>query len=163
MVIVGIDPGVTGGIFANDLEGGTWIWDIPVMVKSSGKGNQINPYGLFEILNVIKSIQHREEHVVYLENVNAMPGQGVTSVFSFGRSVGIIEGVVASLGYRLHMISPMKWKKAAGLTGKEKDAARTMAIQLYPSLANKLTRKKDIGRADAILIGHFGHKINESN
>jgi len=161
-MILGIDPGITGAISAYfDVKtAGRWcdVWDIPVMAKSGGKGQQINPYALYELFSTGTLAEYHCDYV-FLEQVNAMPGQGVTSVFSFGRSLGIIEGVLASLKFPVVMISPNKWKKAAGLTGKEKDVARTLAIQLYPELQHKLQRKKDIGRADAILIRHFGEKI----
>ena len=153
-MIIGIDPGITGAIYFEHENGTKEVIDIPVMAKSSGKGNQINPYGLSEIIRA--AYKSDGVYTAFLERVNAMPGQGVSSVFSFGKSSGIIEGVLAALKIPVVMVTPNKWKKAAGLTGKDKDAARTLAIQLYPELADQLSRKKDIGRADAILIAHFG-------
>lgn len=151
---IGIDPGISGALFFLADEG-DWltVHDMPIMAKSSGKGNQINPY---ELHGIIEGETRGYKPTAYLERVNAMPGQGVSSVFSFGKSAGIIEGVLAAMGIKVVMVTPNKWKKAAGLTGKDKDAARTLAIQLYPDLANQLSRKKDVGRADAILIAHFG-------
>jgi len=158
IMIIGIDPGITGAMYFQwknrfgDTEKETY--DMPVMAKTSGKGNQINPYQLIEIF---EACHYREnKYTAYLERVNAMPNQGVSSVFSFGKSAGIIEGVLAALQIPVVMVTPNKWKKKAGLTGKDKDAARTLAIQLYPELSDQLARKKDIGRADAILIAHFG-------
>ena len=83
-----------------------------------------------------------------------MPGQGVSSMFGFGVSYGILQGVIASLGIPSVLVTPQRWKKAAGLMGKPKDYARTLAQRLYP--AAELSRKKDIGRADAILIARYG-------
>jgi len=87
-----------------------------------------------------------------------MPGQGVSSVFSFGKSAGIIEGILAAEKIPMVLVTPQKWKKRAGIIGKEKDAARTLALQLYPQIASHLDRKKDVGRADALLIAHFGRQ-----
>jgi crossover junction endodeoxyribonuclease RuvC len=153
-MIIGIDPGITGALFFYS-EDGKEVYDMPIMQKSSGKGNQINPY---ELANLLDQIYARESKV-YLERVNSMPNQGVASMFSFGKSAGIIEGVLAALKIPVVMVTPNKWKKKAGLTGKDKDAARTLAIQLYPDLSDQLSRKKDIGRADAILIAHFGKEL----
>ena len=85
-----------------------------------------------------------------------MPGQGVTSVFSFGRSLGAIEGVLSALGIPYSLVHSTRWKKAAGLTGKDKDAARAKVIREHPEIADQLTRKKDVGRADAILLAEYG-------
>src|SRR5690606_16808140 len=92
----------------------------------------------------------------YVERVSAMPGQGVSSMFNFGMGYGVIQGVLASLGIPYTLVTPQTWKKRAGLAGKDKDNARTLAQQLCPEAP--LGRKKDIGRADAILIARFGGK-----
>lgn len=149
-ITVGVDPGVSGAIaFLTDK--GQEVFDMPVM--ASGKKQQINPYELHHLL--VKMLAGRAaQSVVYLEQVSAMPGQGVSSTFGFGVSFGIIQGVVAGLGVPLVMVTPTTWKRRAGLLGKEKDQARTLAQRLYPTA--ELGRKKDIGRADAILIARFG-------
>ena len=85
-----------------------------------------------------------------------MPGQGVSSTFRFGEALGVVLGVLGALQIPVSWASPVRWKKAAGLYGKDKDAARTLALQLHPEAGDMLTRKKDIGRADAICIAHFG-------
>ena len=154
-MIIGIDPGITGAIYFNTVEGKIVV-DMPIMAKTSGKGNQINPYELTSLLIQPPIDRLTGIEAAYLESVHAMPGQGVSSVFSFGKSVGIIEGVLAALNIPLVMVTPQRWKKNAKLIGKDKDAARTLAIQLYPELSDRLSRKKDIGRADAILIAEFG-------
>lgn len=144
MKIIGIDPGISGAlaVISEDVSG---IFDMPVMSSSKGK-NQINPYELADIL------RFEMPDKVVIEKVSAMPGQGVTSMFSFGKSVGIIEGVCAALGLPVEFLTPQSWKKKAGLIGKDKDYSRTMAIQKYPEFAPRLSRKKDVGRADAIHI-----------
>jgi crossover junction endodeoxyribonuclease RuvC len=98
----------------------------------------------------------------YVEQVNAMPsipgpdgvrrGMGSSSAFRFGESFGVLKGVLAALGIRYELIAPQTWKKSQGLTGSEKDYARTVAIRTFPDMATHLARKKDIGRADALLI-----------
>lgn len=147
MIVVGIDPG-NGGAIAFLHGKHVTVVDMPLM--ANGKKQQVNPAELSKIL--VDNINVME-CVVCIEKVSAMPGQGVSSMFNFGMGYGVIQGVVAALGYRYELITPQKWKKAAGLIGKEKDNARTLAQQLYPQAP--LGRKKDIGRADAILIAHF--------
>lgn len=157
-MIIGIDPGVTGAVaFLSDELKLLAVFDLPVM--TTGKKQQINPYELLRIL----AKEETGTTVVYLEQVSAMPGQGVSSTFGFGVSFGIIQGVVAGLGLPLVMITPATWKRRAGLLGKEKDATRTKMQQLFPQAP--LGRKKDIGRADAIAIALYSNleKDNAKN
>ena len=91
-----------------------------------------------------------------LEAVGARPGQGVSSVFSFGHSFGTISGVLAALKVPMELITPGRWKKAFQLVGTEKEASRALAIQLYPQAAEWLARKKDHGRAEALWLARFG-------
>ena len=156
---IAIDPGLSGAIAVikdysfEMLE----VFDMPVM-PGTGKRHQVNGAELAKILREAKAIhapvKSNENIQVYLERVSAMPGQGVSSMFSFGCSYGIVLGVLAALQYSVTLVTPQSWKKRAGLIGKEKDAARTTAQLLYP--AADLGRKKDIGRADALLIARFG-------
>ena len=123
------------------------------MARLHGKGQQVDPYSLATAL--IDLCAGREATAV-LEAVSAMPGQGVSSTFHFGESVGVVLGVLGALQIPVRMVTPAKWKKAAGLLGRDKDAARTLAIQLHPEVADQLARKKDTGRADAVGIARFG-------
>ena len=150
---LGIDPGQTGAIAVYDGERIEAVLDLPTMARLHGKGNQVDPYTLATAL--IDLCAGREATAV-LEAVSAMPGQGVTSTFHFGESVGVVLGVLGALQIPVRMVTPAKWKKAAGLLGRYKDAARTLAIQRHPKVADQLTRKKDIGRADAVCIARFG-------
>ena len=152
-IILGFDPGQTGAIAAYDGERIEAVIDMPTMTRLHGKGNQVDPYALTTAL--IDLCAGREATAV-LEAVSAMPGQGVSSTFHFGESVGVVLGVLGALQMPIRMVTPAKWKKAAGLLGRDKDAARTMAIQHHPEIADQLTRKKDIGRADAVCIARFG-------
>lgn len=147
-MIIGIDPGNTGAIaFLYDRQD-LLVYDMPLMVN--GKKQQVDPYKLKEIFtHNIKAGQ-----VAILEKVHAMPGQGVTSMFNFGMGYGVIQGVLAACDIPFILSAPQQWKKAAGLIGKGKDEARVLAQRLYPDAP--LGRKKDIGRADAILIARFG-------
>lgn len=152
-IILGFDPGQTGAIAAFDGERIEAVIDMPTMTRLHGKGNQVDPYTLATAL--IDLCAGREATAV-LEAVSAMPGQGVTSTFHFGESVGVVLGVLGALQMPVRMVTPGKWKKAAGLLGRDKDTARTLAIQLHPEVADQLARKKDVGRADAVCIARFG-------
>ena len=150
-MIIGIDPGNTGAIaFLNDNLSFIDTVDMPLM--ANGKKQQVNAAALAKILECCDTA----DSFAYLEKVSAMPGQGVASMFNFGMGFGVIKGVLAARGFSYELVTPQSWKKNAGLIGKEKDNARTLAQQLYP--AAPLTRKKDIGRADAILIARHGKK-----
>ncbi len=154
-MIIGIDPGLTGAIAVIDHGLIIDIHDMPVTAKVSGKGNQVNAALLADIFEEISDTYTREPHViktVVIERVGAMPEQGVSSMFSFGRSLGVVEGVIAAQGWPVEWVTPQKWKKKFGLIGKDKDAARTLCIEQHPSQIVYFKRKKDIGRADALLI-----------
>ena len=149
MICVGIDPGLTGAIAIIGVAVPIEIHDMPVSAKLAGKGQQLNLAALHDMLRGI-------DGEVWLEQVGPMPGQGVTSTWGFGRSVGQIEGVIAALGLPILYVTPQKWKKPLGLIGRDKDAARTLAIQRFPAVARLLSRKKDCGRADALWIAYHG-------
>ena len=157
---IGIDPGVSGAI-AIVSDDGVELFDMPTAPKSSGKGKEVNCGSLVPILYDHRGLLMYGPNapMVYLEKVHARPRQGVTSMFSFGRSLGVVEGVLAALEIPYTFVNPQKWKRLAGLQGKPKDYSRTVASKLYPEVAKELTRKKDVGRADALLIAHFGSQI----
>lgn len=145
--VAGIDPGIGGAIaFVGGVD---LVFDMPVYTASKGN-NQVNPYSLAEIL------RGGELSLVVIEKVGAMPGQGVVSMFNFGKTAGIIEGVCSALGLRIELVTPQKWKSRLGLIGKDKDYSRTLAIQKYPGMADQLSLKKHCGRADALHIAHYG-------
>jgi crossover junction endodeoxyribonuclease RuvC len=146
---IGIDPGLSGAIAVlGDNQSLFAVYDMPVMALSKGK-SQVNAAALAVILREVLV-----PTVAYLEAVSAMPGQGVSGMFSFGTSYGIVQGVLAALRIPVVLVRPQTWKARAGLKGSEKDMARTLAIRLYPDA--ELSLKKHIGRADAILIARFG-------
>ena len=150
--IIGIDPGQTGAIAAISDGMVVALYDMPTMTRLHGKGQQVDPSSLSSVLLEIPGTRR----LVYLEAVAAMPGQGVSSTFRFGESVGIVLGVCGALQLPVYWVTPAIWKKRAGLTGKDKDASRTLAIQRHPEVSDMLERKKDVGRADAICIAEFG-------
>ena len=84
-----------------------------------------------------------------------MPGQGVTSMFNFGQSFGILKGICSAMQLPIYFVRPAKWKKYFNLINSEKDASRTKAIEIYPYFSSKLSKKKDANKADAILISSF--------
>jgi crossover junction endodeoxyribonuclease RuvC len=148
-MIIGIDPGITGAVSVlTDTGEFVAVHDMPIMKLGKAKKNQVNPAALSALIKDTGATS------AIVEKVGAMPGQGVSSMFNFGMGFGVIQGVLAGLDIPYALSTPQKWKKACGLIGKEKDAARVLAIELFPDAS--LTRKKDGGRADALLIAKFG-------
>ena len=107
-----------------------------------------------EISNRIKKIDKKDIKVV-IEQVSAMPGQGVTSMFNFGQSFGILKGICSAMQLPVFFVRPAKWKKYFNLINSEKDASRTRAIEIFPYFSSQLSKKKDSNKADAILISSF--------
>ena len=129
------------------------VFDMPVMADGKKNKRQLNSS---QLTNIIKQNTSKgEEIAVVVEQVNAMPGQGVTSMFNFGQSFGAIKGVCAALELSIFFVRPSKWKKYFELINSSKDASRTKVIEMYPSLSNQLSKKKDVNKSDAILIAKF--------
>ena len=149
--IIGIDVGLNGAIAMMRGETLTGVVDMPtVTLDRNGKAKrQISIPELIAILDEFKP----EE--AYIEKVFAMAGQGVTSVFSFGRSLGAIEGVIAARLIKTTLVTPQVWQKAMGVTGG-KDGARARAMEVFPWQASLFKLKKHDGRADAALIAAWG-------
>ena len=162
MLIIGIDPGITGSICF--LEDGKIIDVVEMPNMSEGKKNkrQVNGAQVFyEISSRIKNLK-KENIKVIIEQVSAMPGQGVTSMFNFGQSFGILKGICAAMQLPLYFVRPAKWKKYFNLINSEKDASRTKAIEVFPYFSAQLSRKKDSNKADAILISSFYYETYKS-
>ena len=151
---IGIDPGLSGAIAIISTES-LKIFDMPTMtVERNGKAKrQVSASELAEMLYLYSG---RDCHV-YVEKVSAMAGQGVTSVFSFGRSFGMIEGILAAFKMPVTYVAPATWVKAVG-RGQGKDASRARAMELFPSDQDQFKRVKDDGRADAALIAYWGSR-----
>ena len=153
MKIIGIDPGLSGAIAVLEKNKIISIFDIPVMPEGKKNKRQLNSAQLVKLLK--DNIFENEEVSVVVEQVNAMPGQGVTSMFNFGQTFGAIKGVCAALELPIFFVRPSKWKKHFELINSSKDASRTKAIEMYPSLSKELSRKKDVNKSDAILIARY--------
>jgi crossover junction endodeoxyribonuclease RuvC len=153
MIIIGIDPGISGAISILENKKILEVYDTPTMIDGKKNKKQINSA---QVTNIIKErLKNGKEVIVVVEHVNAMPGQGVTSMFNFGQSFGVIKGICAALGLPIYFVRPTKWKKHFNLIKTNKDASRTKVIEAYPEISSKLHRKKDSNRADAILIALY--------
>ncbi len=153
MKIIGIDPGLSGAIAILEDSKVLSIFDMPVMAEGKKNKRQLNSAQLVDIIK--ENIKINDDIAVVVEQVNAMPGQGVTSMFNFGQTFGAIKGVCAALKLPIFFVRPSKWKKHFDLLNSSKDSSRTKVIEMYPSLSNQLTKKKDVNKSDAILIARF--------
>ncbi len=155
MLVIGIDPGISGSICF--LQDGKIIDVIEMPTMTEGKKNkkQVNGSQIFnEISERIKKSDKNNVRVV-IEQVSAMPGQGVTSMFNFGQSFGILKGICSAMQLPMFFVRPARWKKYFNLINSEKDASRTKAIEIFPYFSANLAKKKDSNKADAILIASF--------
>jgi len=153
MIIIGIDPGVSGAISVLEDKKVLEVYDMPTMIDGKKNKKQVNGS---QVSNIMKErFDKNKEIVVVVEHVNAMPGQGVTSMFNFGQSFGVIKGICSALNLPIHFVRPTKWKKHFNLIKTNKDASRTKVIQVYPEISGKLHRKKDSNKAEAILIARY--------
>ena len=153
MRIIGIDPGLSGAIAILEDSRIEEIFDMPVMPDGKKNKRQLNSALLVKLIK--DSIKNLEDTVMVVEQVNAMPGQGVTSMFNFGQTFGAIKGICAALGLPIFFVRPAKWKKHFELINSSKDASRTKAIEMYPSISQQLSKKKDVNKSDAILIARY--------
>ena len=158
MLIIGIDPGISGSIcFLQDgriLD----VIEMPTMTEGKKNKKQVNGSQIYnEICKRINKIEKQEIRIV-IEQVSAMPGQGVTSMFNFGQSFGILKGISSAMQLPMYFVRPAKWKKYFNLINSEKDASRTRAIEIFPYFSSQLSKKKDSNKADAILIASFHHE-----
>jgi len=153
MRIIGIDPGLSGGIAILENNKVKELFDMPVMADGKKNKRQLNSALLAQLVK--ENIKDIENTIMVVEQVNAMPGQGVTSMFNFGQTFGAIKGICAALNLPIFFVRPAKWKKHFELINSSKDASRTKVIEMYPSIAEKLSKKKDVNKSDAILIARF--------
>lgn len=153
MIVFGIDPGVSGALSIYVNKKLKEAIDMPTMSEGKKNKKQINAAQL--ALEIKKRIDGFQDVAVVIEHVTAMPGQGVTSMFNFGQSFGVIKGICSALTLPIYFVRPVKWKKHFNLIGSSKDASRTKAIELFPNFTNDMKRKKDANKADAILIGRY--------
>ena len=153
MIIIGIDPGITGAISILENSKVIEVHETPTMIDGKKNKRQVNGA---QITNIIKKWLNKDKEViVVVEHVNAMPGQGVTSMFNFGQSFGVIKGICSALSLPIYFVRPTKWKKHFNLIKTNKDASRTKVIEVFPEISSQLSRKKDSNKADAILIANY--------
>ena len=170
MIIIGIDPGISGAICF--IRNGKIIDVVEMPSMADGKKNKRQVNGA-EVTNIFKRVinlnhgktsgKDENEVKVVIEHVTAMPGQGVTSMFNFGQSFGVIKGICAALQLPIYFVRPAKWKKYFNLIKCEKDASRTKAIEIFPYFSTNLSKKKDANKADAILIASFHENTLEKH
>ena len=155
MLIIGIDPGISGSICFFENGKILDVLEMPTMTDGKKNKKQVNGAQIYnEISTKIRGIEKQNLRVI-IEQVSAMPGQGVTSMFNFGQSFGILKGICSAMQLPMYFVRPAKWKKYFGLIKSEKDASRTKAIEMFPYFSSQLSKKKDSNKADAILIASF--------
>ena len=158
MIIIGIDPGISGAICflknGNILD----VIDMPTMTDGKKNKKQVNGSQIYNEIKSLINENGKDNLKVVVEQVSAMPGQGVTSMFNFGQSFGILKGICAAMQLPIYFVRPAKWKKYFNLINAEKDASRTRAIEIFPYYSSNLSKKKDSNKADAILIASFFHE-----
>lgn len=155
MLIIGIDPGISGSICFFEDGKILDVLEMPTMTDGKKNKKQVNGAQIYnEISTKIRGIEKQNLRVI-IEQVSAMPGQGVTSMFNFGQSFGILKGICSAMQLPMYFVRPAKWKKYFGLIKSEKDASRTKAIEMFPYFSSQLSKKKDSNKADAILIASF--------
>ena len=155
MLIIGIDPGISGAICFFEEGEVKEILEMPVMAEGKKNKRQINASQTYNEISKRINKLPKKDIIVVIEQVSAMPGQGVTSMFNFGQSFGVLKGICSAMQLSMHFVRPAKWKKYFGLIKTEKDASRTKVIEIFPYISSQLSRKKDSNKADAILIASF--------
>ena len=163
MIIIGIDPGIAGAICFFSEGNVIDVIDMPTMAEGKKNKRQVNGRQIFNEITLIKNKFFNQKIGVVVEQVSAMPGQGVTSMFNFGQSFGVIKGICSAMELPIFYVRPVKWKKYFNLINSEKDASRAKAIEMFPKISHKLSKKKDNNKADAILIAQYFQNTLENN
>ena len=162
MLIIGIDPGISGSICFFEDGRVIDIVEMPSMADGKKNKRQVNGAQIYNEISLRIKNFNKEDIRVVIEQVSAMPGQGVTSMFNFGQSFGVLKGICSAMQLPMYFVRPAKWKKYFNLINSEKDASRTKAIQIFPYISEKLSKKKDSNKADAILIASFYYETYKS-
>ena len=163
MLIIGIDPGISGSICFFKEGKILDVIEMPTMTEGKKNKKQVNGSQIYnEILDRTNKFGKKDIRVI-VEQVSAMPGQGVTSMFNFGQSFGILKGICSAMQLPMFFIRPAKWKKYFNLINSEKDASRTRAIEIFPYFSTQLSKKKDSNKADAILIASFYYETRQKD
>ena len=161
MLIISIDPGISGSICFFEDGKILDVVEMPTMTEGKKSKKQVNGSQIYnEISKRIKQIDRKNIKVI-IEQVSAMPGQGVTSMFNFGQSFGILKGICSAMQLPMFFVRPAKWKRYFNLINSQKDASRTRAIEIFPYFSTQLSKKKDSNKADAILISSFYYETHQ--
>ena len=155
MLIIGIDPGISGSLCFFEDGKIIDVLEMPTMIEGKKNKRQVNGSQIFNEISKRTNKIDKKNIKVVIEQVSAMPGQGVTSMFNFGQSFGILKGICSAMQLPVYFVRPAKWKKYFNLIKSEKDASRTRAIEIFPYFSSQLSKKKDSNKADAILIASF--------
>ena len=155
MLIIGIDPGINGAICLFKDGKIVDVFEMPKMAIGKKNKSQVNASQIFNEIQKAVEGEDKTKVIAVIEQVSAMPGQGDTSMFNFGQSFGVLKGIFSAMQIPMDFVSPVKWKKFFNLINTNKDASRTKAIEMYPTFADKLSKKKDVNKSDAILIARF--------
>ena len=163
MLLIGIDPGISGSICFFEDGKILDVVEMPTMTEGKKNKRQVNGSQIYN--EISKRIEHcdKTDIKVIIEQVSAMPGQGVTSMFNFGQSFGILKGICSSMQLPMYFVRPAKWKKYFNLINSQKDASRTRAIEIFPYFSTQLSKKKDSNKADAIQIASFYHETYQKD
>ena len=154
MLVIGIDPGISGSICFFDDGKIIDVVEMPTMTEGKKNKRQVNGAQIYN--EILKKTNNTKNNVrIVIEQVSAMPGQGVTSMFNFGQSFGILKGICSAMQLPMYFVRPAKWKKYFNLINSQKDASRTKAIEIFPYFSTNLSKKKDSNKADAILIANY--------
>ena len=160
MLIIGIDPGISGSICFFEDGKILDVIEMPVMTEGKKNKKQVNGAQIYN--EFLKRINDKDDEIrVVIEQVSAMPGQGVTSMFNFGQSFGILKGICSAMQLPMFFVRPAKWKKYFNLINSQKDASRTRAIEIFPYFSTQISKKKDSNKADAILIASFYYETHQ--
>lgn len=164
MIFIGIDPGLNGAVaYIDDTDERTGFiktHSAPTLTRKKGKGSKCE-YNVALMAELLREIDNKSIHTFCtIEAVHAMPGQGVTSMFSMGYGFGLWVGILTSLKISFQFVTPQAWKRTMlDGTGKDKEASRLRAIQFFPRAADQLSLKKDEGKAEALLIAEYGRRL----
>tara|TARA_Y100000816_G_C26008428_1_gene527132 strand:- start:363 stop:857 length:495 start_codon:yes stop_codon:yes gene_type:complete len=163
MYIIGIDPGISGAICFFENGKVIDVLEMPSMAEGKKNKKQVNGAQIYSEINSRIKDKPKNQICVVIEHVSAMPGQGVTSMFNFGQSFGVLKGICSAMQLSMYFVRPAKWKKYFNLIKTEKQASRTKVIEIFPYIAPILSKKKDINKADAILIASFFYNTYKSS
>ena len=155
MLIIGIDPGINGAICLFKNGKIVDVFEMPKMAVGKKNKSQVNASQIFNEIQKAVEGEDKTNVIAVIEQVSAMPGQGVTCMFIFWLSFGVLKGIFSAMQIPMDFVSPVKWKKYFNLIKTEKEASRTKVIEIFPYISSKLSKKKDVNKADAILIASF--------